>query len=80
MNTNLTLLKQLLLKKRIKLSDFDEAEFNNDLTYITNLYKAYEVRFENATLSETDSKSREVSEKKQMQYEELKPENVRTYC
>ena len=61
----------IIIEKRIKLSDFDEAEFNNDLTYITNLYKAYEVRFENATLSETDSKSREVSEKKQMQYEEL---------
>ena len=61
----------IIIEKKYILSSFDEQIFNTDLVYLTDLYKAYEIRFENATLSKTESKSREVSEKKQMQYEDL---------
>ncbi len=41
----------VFIKKNIQMSDFDEKEFERDLNYIADLYKAYEVRFEHAVIS-----------------------------
>ena len=45
----------IFIKKKIKMADFKEEEFDRDLNYITDLYKAYETRFENAMISTTDN-------------------------
>lgn len=61
----------IIIEKRMKIKDFDETEFERDLEYITNLYKQYEIRFENATITETNEKNDKIAIKKQLQYEEL---------
>ena len=52
----------IFINKKISIKNFNEEEFDRDLVYITDLYKAYEVRFENAVIAQTKSK---------MSYEEL---------
>ena len=43
----------IIIKKKININNFDEEKFEEDLEYIVDLYKKYEVRFENATISLT---------------------------
>lgn len=45
----------IVIKKKFKMADFKEDEFDRDLNYITDLYKAYETRFENAMISTTQT-------------------------
>lgn len=59
----------IIISKRIDMRRFEEREFKRDLEYITNLYKEYEVRFENVILPIGETK--EVIPKQTITYEEI---------
>ena len=61
----------IFIKKKINIKKFKEEEFQKDLEYITDLYKAYEVRFENATISLTPTQEIQLIKNKEITYEEL---------
>lgn len=55
----------IFINKKISIKNFNEEEFKRDLEYITDLYKAYEARFENATvISIKDVKVKELDKSK----------------
>ena len=58
-------------EKKISLNDFQEKDFERDLEYITDLYKAYEVRFENAKIELDNTLVLESNQSESMSYEEL---------
>lgn len=59
----------IFIIKKIKISNFKDVEFERDINYITELYKTYEERFENAVISvENEKKEKTISQKS---YEEL---------
>lgn len=61
----------VFIEKKINLNDLDEKDFQRDLEYITNLYKAYEIRFENAAIEMTESEDIELPSRNKMTYEEI---------
>lgn len=61
----------IFIKKTIKTNAFSEEEFNRDLKYITDLYKAYEIRFESAIIPLQESINLEPIAKEQITYEEI---------
>lgn len=61
----------VFIEKKISMRDFNEEEFERDLSYITDLYKSYEVRFENAIISLNNNDDMEEVTKKESTYEEL---------
>ena len=61
----------IIIEKKINMAQFDEQEFDKDLLYITDLYKKYETRFENATIDFTENKTQEISENQKVQIEEI---------
>lgn len=42
----------IIIIKKTNIANLEENEFKKDLEYITNLYKEYEMRFENSTFEE----------------------------
>lgn len=61
----------IIIIKTINIKDFKDEEFQKDLEYITDLYKAYEVRFENATIEIAEDKDIKFLPKHNMSYDEL---------
>lgn len=61
----------MFIMKRINMKEFQEEEFEADLKYITDLYKAYETRFENATIIPAESKQVEEPFKNAVSYDAL---------
>lgn len=61
----------IFIIKKIDMKKFKEEEFEKDLKYITDLYKAYETRFENATILATESKKIASSSKSTITNEEI---------
>lgn len=61
----------IFIEKKIDINNFKEQEFDRDLKYITDLYKAYEVRFENATTALIEEKDSSLLTKNKINYEEL---------
>lgn len=59
------------IEKKINMKEFQEEEFETDLKYITDLYKAYETRFENATIIPAESKQVEEPFKNAVSYDAL---------
>lgn len=59
------------IEKRINIKEFNEDEFKKDLEYITDLYKSYEVRFENSSISMLDDENAPVLQNKKISYMEL---------
>ena len=53
------------------MSNFKDSDFVRDLKYITDLYKTYETRFENAIISSTDEKTEEAIKARAKKYEQL---------
>lgn len=67
----------VVIRKKISLRNFNEEDFERDLKYITDLYKEYETRFENATISQNYNEYEESPLKTQITYEEIN-ENMLT--
>ena len=67
----------VVIRKKISLRNFNEDDFERDLKYITDLYKEYETRFENYTMSQNYNKYEASSLKTQITYEEIN-ENMLT--
>lgn len=61
----------MFIAKRINMREFQEEEFDMDLKYITDLYKEYEIRFENATIFPSETKKVEEHVKEDITYEAL---------
>lgn len=61
----------IFIEKRINISGFTEEEFHRDLKYLTDLYKAYEVRFENAPMALIENNEADLLTKSKISYEEL---------
>ena len=61
----------------VVIRNFNEEDFERDLKYITDLYKEYETRFENATISQNYNEYEESPLKTQITYEEIN-ENMLT--
>lgn len=61
----------IFIKKKISLNNFKEEQFQTELEYITDLYKAYEIRFENSPILLTESKDIHRKVQNQTSYEEL---------
>lgn len=53
------------------MSNFKDSDFVKDIKYITDLYKAYETRFENAIILSKDQKTDEALKERTKHYEEL---------
>lgn len=62
--------ESIIINKEISIIDFDEKSFQRDLDYITKLYKAYEVRFENAIMPVQEIDNLEI-EQEEITYEEI---------
>ena len=60
-----------IIRKKIKMNNFKDADFVRDIKYITDLYKTYETRFENAIISATDEKTEEAIKERTKKYEQL---------
>lgn len=63
--------ESVIIKKEINMKNFDEEEFARDLEYITNLYKSYEVRFENAMIPTKEIEKLDIVSKEVITYEEI---------
>lgn len=61
----------IFIEKKIRMESFDEEEFDRDLEYITDLYKAYEIRFEHAILSIKENANKKLGQGTKVTYEEL---------
>ena len=62
----------IIIKKKINIKNFKEDEFDRDLKYITDLYKEYEVNFENAIISLPENNDiTEISSKDEISYEQI---------
>ena len=61
----------IIISKTIHINDFEEEEFEKDLQYITELYKAHEVRFENAIIKENISNQEQIVSNSKMTYKQL---------
>ena len=57
--------------KKINIKTFKEAEFERDLEYITDLYKAYEKRFENENVPISVDEYLEFGSERKITYEEI---------
>lgn len=60
----------VFIEKKINIKDFKEEEFEKDLEYISELYKEYEMKFENATILPSKNKT-SATTTKQITYEEI---------
>ena len=60
-----------IIRKKIKMSNFKDSDFVKDIKYITDLYKAYETRFENAIILSKGQKTEEALKERTKHYEEL---------
>lgn len=61
----------IIIIKNTNIANFEEEEFKKDLKYITDLYKTYEVRFENAKFEEKENKEIEDLEERKITNEEI---------
>lgn len=61
----------VFIEKKYNIKNFNEEEFERDLEYITDLYKAYEARFENITVPFATIEEEKQIEKNKMTYEEI---------
>ncbi|MCI8519569.1 MAG: hypothetical protein HFJ51_05880 [Clostridia bacterium] len=61
----------IIIIKNTNIANFEEEEFKRDLKYITDLYKTYEVRFENAKFQEKENQEIESIEEKKITNEEI---------
>lgn len=61
----------IFINKKININNFKEEEFERDIEYITNLYKAYEIRYENALILSSDDTEQKTLIKNTIDYEEI---------
>lgn len=61
----------VFIEKRINIKTFEKEEFERDLEYITDLYKAYEKRFENSTINLSENEKFQYHGENEISYEEL---------
>lgn len=61
----------MFIKKKYEFRNFNEKEFERDLEYITELYKKYEIRFEQSSITLGARTILDSSLKEEMNYEEL---------
>lgn len=61
----------VFIKKDIKIKDIDEENIKSDLLYLTNLYKKYENKFENAIIKINDIQDKKISGGQDITIQEL---------
>ena len=61
----------IIIKKKININNFKEEEFDRDLKYITDLYKSYEVRFENSSISLAENEDTQIQVKNKITYDQI---------
>ena len=57
----------IFIKKDIKIKNIDENDIQNDILYLSNLYKKYEAKFENSVVRIEDTRGQVVEEKVNLQ-------------
>lgn len=68
---NIEYCEAIIIIKKININNFEEKEFAIDLEYITDLYKTYEVRYENAMIPLKENKYIESISENKITYEEI---------